>query len=486
MKEIDTKQTLDKKRNPSASVVFKSSIWYTVSNFLTRALVFITTPVFSRILTTDQFGKFYVFADWQNTLMIITGLEVYATLNRARFDFTDKKSLDSYISTCLSVSAGMTCCLLAIYFLFSTPVENLLLMDRSYIALMFAYLFARPAFEMFQAEQRVLYQYKLSAGISFFMVVFTSLLALFLAYRMSDDRLLGRVVGQYIPYVLLGLFFYFYYFLRSRSLSLEKARYAVILAVPLVFSYLGGQILLSSTKIIVQHLCSAEAVAYLAIATSCSHIMLIFVQSLNNAWSPFFYDKLAIEDYSAIRKTFRYYFWFVIICTLGSLLLGPELVLLLGGPKYEPAVALLPPIMLSGVFTLIVSQFGAFETYCKKAYYAAIITSIVAIINIVFVLAGVRIFGYIAAGYAMVISYLFLIGFHLIATKKMGFLTVFSFKEVIFAIIVVLGIIPLALLVYQNSFIRYSVLCIFVLLFIFVLFYYRKKLFLLLKGKDMK
>ena len=102
---------------------------------------------------------------------------------------------------------------------------------------------------------------------------------------MESDRLFGRVLGQYMPLALGGLFLYIMFMKKSHSIKTYYWRYAVRIVVPLIFSYLAGQIMSASDKITVQHLSSSEAVAYLGIATSCSHIMTIFLQCLNSAWS---------------------------------------------------------------------------------------------------------------------------------------------------------------------------------------------------------
>lgn len=280
----------------NTKILLKSSFWYVVSNFLTRGLVFITTPIFTRLMTTKQYGNFSVFASWQSTFLIICGLEIYATLNRARFDYKEEGELDSYITSCLVLSSMITAVALALYLIFPEFFHRLLLLDRKYILIMFAYLFAQPVFLMFQAKQRVEYKYKLSSAISFALVVGSSLIAVALVYWLEDDRLLGRIIGQYVPYIIAGVIFYVFFIKKSAVIRLKSWKYALAMGLPLVFSFLGSQILLNSDRVIVQHLCSSDEVAWLVLATTCAHIMLIFVQSLNNAWAPWFYDKQDNQD----------------------------------------------------------------------------------------------------------------------------------------------------------------------------------------------
>ena len=106
------------RKNISKKLLLKSSVWYTASNFLTKAMSFITIPIFTRLMTKEQYGDFSIFASWQSVFLIICGIEIYATLNRARFDYAEGSHLNSYITSSLVLSALITTMILALYLLF--------------------------------------------------------------------------------------------------------------------------------------------------------------------------------------------------------------------------------------------------------------------------------------------------------------------------------------------------------------------------------
>ena len=91
----------------------KSGIWFTASNFLIKGIGFITTPIFTRLLTKAEFGEFNNFTTWVNILLILTSLNLESSLIRARFDFED--DLDEYIFSMQVLSLLST----GIWFLFS-------------------------------------------------------------------------------------------------------------------------------------------------------------------------------------------------------------------------------------------------------------------------------------------------------------------------------------------------------------------------------
>lgn len=439
----------------STKLLFKSSFWYTVSNFLTRSMTFITIPFFTRLFTKEQYGNFTVFASWQIILLSICGLEGYSTLNRARFDYSGEGEIDGYITSSLVLSTLFTGIIFILYIKYPTLFDGLFLMERKYMFMMFFYLFTYPAFAMFQAKQRVEYKYKLSSAISFLLSILSALLSILLVVSMDSDRLLGRIIGQYMLYVIAGLIFYVYFISHSRSVTLSAWKYALRMGVPLVFSFLGSQVLLFSDNFVLKHMCSAEEVSYLSVVHSASNIILLLVQTLNTSWAPWFYDMLKEENEKTIQKTFIIYLWIIIIGTGGIALLGPEIIFILGGREYRESMYILPTYILSGIFTVLTAQFTNLEAYYKKPEFSAILTAAVAILNVVLDICWVKMWGYRAVAYATLFCQIFLIGLHYLFTIKMGIKKLLPIKYLAFALIFSLALIPSSLLLYESGHIRY-------------------------------
>lgn len=467
----------------STKLLLKSGFWYTVSNFLTRGMVFITMPIFTRLMTKDEYGNFSVYASWQVILLAICGIEIYGTINRARFDFTEKRELDAYITSSLVLSTVFTGVVFLLYLLFPDIFDRIFLLERKYMLLMFAYLFTYPAFSVFQAKQCIEYRYKFSAAISFALTIGASLLAVILVLSVRLDRLLGRIVGQYILYCMAGVIFYIYFIHCSRSVAFSYWKYALRMGLPLVFSCLGSQVLLTLDSLVLKHMCSAELVSYLSVTHSCSHIMLLLVQALNTAWSPWFYDMLKLADNNKIRKVFQIYLWAVVACTFAVLLIGPEIILVLGGAKYRESLYILPPVILCGVFTALIPQFVNLEIYYKKPEYAAILTGIAAVLNIFLDIGGVKLWGYRAVCYTTVFCQLLLIGLHYCATRKMHVRELFPMKNVALVLCIALLLIPGALSLYQSDLARG--LCIIAAgLVVIITVLFKRKAFMVFIGKS--
>ena len=77
-----------KEKRGSTGLAVKAGLWYVISTFLVKGLSFITTPIFSRLLSKEAYGEFSNFASWQVLLLIITaigvGVCVYLLVNKAK------------------------------------------------------------------------------------------------------------------------------------------------------------------------------------------------------------------------------------------------------------------------------------------------------------------------------------------------------------------------------------------------------------------
>ncbi len=445
----------------------KSGFWYTVANFLTRGIVLITTPFFSRILTTEEFGCFHVYANWQSLFLIICSMEFALTINRARLDYDDKE-LNNYIGNCIVLNVIVTIVLFLIILCSNWFRKNVLMLDIKYLLIMFFYLLACPAFELFQAVQRVKYKYRLSATLSFLSVFLGAVLAVFGTF-LFDDKLLGRIIGQYAPVIILGFIFAIVYLLKIKKIEVSYCRYGMNISIPLIFSYLGSQILTSSDKIVVQHLETAEAVAYIGIVTTCSHIMTILVQSINNAWAPWFYDKLEIKEYKSIHRIFNVYSFMICMCTFGVVLLGPELVKILGGEKYRNAVFLIPPSISLCIFNQIIFQYVNIETYYKKTRFTALATGIVAILNIYLDIYFVQIFGYISVSFVTFFCYWMLMILHSFYVKRIDENNLVTIWNIVISMLTALGIVLVSYLTYLNDILRLILIVILILIVVVVI-----------------
>lgn len=428
----------------------KSAIWYTAATFITKGLGFITIPLFTRIMTTGEFGLFNNFAAWQQILLSVLSLESYATLNRARLDY-EGKELQDYQFTLLTSSLGLTFLVALILFVAPAIPEALTDLDRKYLYVMVLYLLFYPTFTMFQMLQRVQYKYKLSAWLSLGASLLATGLSVFLVVTL-DDALMGRVVGQYVPFAVLGMLFFLWFWRTGGTFKLSYLRYALPLAVPLVVSTLGSQVLLLGCRIVTQHTCGADEVAFLSLATTVTQIVLILINALNNAWTPWMYDCISSGAPEKAVKTFKVYIWGITLLAALVMLSAPELVLILGGSEYAPTGRLVPSFIFSCLLSMVANQYLYLETYYKNVWGGGVITLVFAVVSLPLCWLFIEVLGFDAVGYANALSNVFLIIAHkLLVSKKLKVDDMFSWQVILPPILIAAVLMPVCLASYMLN-----------------------------------
>ena len=86
----------------SGTKAAKAGLAYTVGNVLLKGIAFLTLPIFSRILTTEEVGFYNLYVSYETILTIFVGLCLYGSLRTAKYDY--RQEFDSYVSSTLMLS----------------------------------------------------------------------------------------------------------------------------------------------------------------------------------------------------------------------------------------------------------------------------------------------------------------------------------------------------------------------------------------------
>lgn len=452
--------------NTQSSVVLKAGMWYTISNFLFKGMAFIVTPIFVRLLSKAEFGDFSNFASWMSLLVIITSCDLQTSIIRSKLEFED--DIDKYISSLLALSTLITGVFYTIFLVFDDFVfSEILFIDKKYIHIMFLYLLAVPAYNMFVTKQRAFYKYKLFSimtGISIVLSLVSSLLLI----NLMDDNLSARIIGQYVPIAIISLVIYVLLMIKGKGVKISYCKYALIICIPLVPHLLAMNVLSASDRIMIKRMCGAEDLALYSIACTCAHIMGVLLDSMNKAWAPWFLESLHKREYASIHKVTKPYLLCFVAISFMVMLLGPEIVTILGGKEYIEAIGALPPLIAGAVVQFVYTMYVQVEFYEKRTSIAAMGTIIAAIINVGLNLLLIGRFGYKMASYTTFIGYCCLLAFHYYFVSKLGYGRIFDRKFIMVVIITTFVLMCFCVAIYDYVIIRYILIVLYILVALFV------------------
>jgi O-antigen/teichoic acid export membrane protein len=161
------------------------------------------------------------------------------------------------------------------------------------------------------------------------------------------------------------------------------------------------------------------------------------------------------------------------VLAIGILLVVPEVIWILGGKEYAGAIYCLPPLITSCVFQFIYTMYVNIEFYEKKTIGVALATMVATGINLAlnFILIPISPEnGYIIAAYTTLAGYIVLFIMHYFMVKRLGMDHVYNTKNIVIILLATLLISLVANVLYKVVLIRYTIVLIYGLGVLFIIF----------------
>lgn len=471
----------EKVQRGNSNLAIKAGFWYVVSTFLIKGLSFITTPIFARLMDEKSYGEFSNFASWQATLLIITSAELYNTLAPAYYDHTE--DYDGYVSSVTITSCIITAIIYGTFLLCRKWVFNIVSIPEQYVHILFVMLLFQSCKSIFMARERTLYRYKRVAVISTINLLIPTAIAILLVIAApASQRLSARIYGYYLPSAMIGVYCAAVLLKKGGfRVRLRHCSYALKLSLPLIVHYLTAYLLTSSNTIVTKAVLGAEATATVSIANSTIHILTVFFQAVSGAFTTWVMDNLNQKHWDKLKKDSIFYILLLAVVAGGVMLLGPEVVLILGGRKYAESSLLIPGLVLSVFIQSVTTMYTIILTYDKNVLKTAIYTGVAALISIAVKVMLLPVWGVAVLPYVNIGAFLvmFFVNYWLVC--RAGYKKAANFRGFA-AVILVMGVLMvLCLLLYRQPMLRYAVTAVFGLIAGIIALRNKKKIMVFLR-----
>lgn len=185
----------------------KASIIFMVVSFLNEGVRFITTPIYTRLLSSEQYGVTSVYYSWESILGVVAMLSLqYGIFNNGMYEF--RKDRNTYISSILLLSNLSTATVFAIIFFLQGIGLNLINLNMSLLWLMMLVFMVKPAYSFWVSQQRYEFKYKKPAIFSLILAVSSPIAGIFLLLHAETNKAIVKLWGSYIPNIIIWFGFY--------------------------------------------------------------------------------------------------------------------------------------------------------------------------------------------------------------------------------------------------------------------------------------
>lgn len=398
--------------------VVKSGIWYTVSSIAIRAVAIITSPIYTSMLSTGDYGLANTFNSWIEVFNILTCLCVVYSIGRAKIDFQDK--FDEYMSSIQSLSSSFAFAVLIFVAIFRDHVSSWIEYEVPIVIVLFVYLCIYPSVEYTLQKCRYEYKYKENILISVITCISTVVFSIVLILVFNDRRYVGKILGTILPTFLMGIFCYIRILKRGKTFyNKEYWMYALKFGIPMIPHAFALVILAQIDRIMIKHICGPSDTGLYTYGYGFATLLAVFTNSIGQAWLPWFNDQLHAGNRDAIKNIQKKLVLLGIFLTIGFITVAPEALMILApnGRDYWVAKWVIPPVALGTLAQYFYTNYVNLELFRKKTPLIAASSICAAVVNYGLNYIAIPRFGYISAAYTTLLSYVFLMFFHYIATR---------------------------------------------------------------------
>ena len=384
--------------------LFGNIALFSISNFVSKILVFLLVPLYTNVLTTYEYG----IADIMQVTLLLLVPAVTVNIGEAALRFgiekTDKRGSILHIGLGYIVRADIIIAILSVAVSFFVTSEI-----RKYL-LFFAFLFiANSLFEFlvlyFQGCELVPVVVIGSVSSTTVMIVSNILFLLVIKIGLN-----GYILSQIIAYSCASVIMLVIgrrasdYNIHDKDDELRKEM--VSYGVPMIAYSTGSWINNAADRYIVAGICGSAANGIYGIAYKIPAILMVFQRIFAQAWqmsaTKSYTDDKSEEFFTTMYRVYNTFM--VLGCS--ALILFVRVIAWLGFRKeFYVAWKYVPPLLISVIFGALTGFLGSICLAHKDSKSMGIATGIGAVVNVILNFATVYKYGAMGAACATAVSY---------------------------------------------------------------------------------
>lgn len=395
----------------------KSGMVYLVANVINKAIAFITIPVFSRMLSTGEYGIVSTYISYVTIFQYIMGLSTDYTVKNAYIDFKDRiseyMSAIYVLSTIFSVIVSITIIVLNCLVL---HISNTLICICCLIQSFMTYI-NNATSSKFMMDGKYYSRALTLAGPN----LLSAILGVGFILLLPNNKSVGRIMGYVIAVSFFGIANLLFTWHKSvPRLDFTFSKYALKLSFPLILHGLSLVVLSQVDRIMITSMRTSAETGVYSIIYNLSMVANAVTGAIEGIWIPWFTKKIVDNKTSEINRRMHEYLLYVALLIVMIMLCAPELLKLMTPISYWYGISLIPPLVIACYVIYMYTFLINFELLSKKTKSIAVITVCAAIVNVILNSILIPLYGATAAAYTTLASYFIMFVLHYCYSKNIN------------------------------------------------------------------
>lgn len=390
-----------------------------ISTIILNGLAFVSGPIFSGILGTDNYGIAAVYLTWVQIASTVFSLQAGGTVALARGNFPIKDQ-GKYQSSVLSL-ASISYCIFSIL----TIIVSCMLQFKyklNILMILFGLVQGWGMYCVSFMNSKLAYEFEAVKNCLLSILTSSLTIGLSLVLIISLPRecnYWGRVIGQSAVYAVLGFIIFAAVFKSGKTcFKAEYWGFTLPIAIPTIFHLLAGIVLNQSDKVMIQGMINNSAAGIYALAATFGAVLSAIWNAFNNSWVPYYYEYSRQNQIKEIKKHAYNYIELFTLITVGFILLSREVFHIYAKEMFWEGTDFIPLFAVGYYFVFLYSFPVNFEFYSKETKTIAIGTTLAAGCNIILNYVLIYSMGVIGAVIATATSHGLQFVFHYFNAKK--------------------------------------------------------------------
>ena len=324
--------------------------------------------------------------------------------------------------------------------------------------------FATATIEDYSSYLMMQYRYKARTAFMILPNLISVLVSIFtIIFILQDNLYLGRIIPTATITTLFGIIVVVLVLRKGKfRINKEYLKYAMAISAPLILHGIALNILSQSDRIMITSLADAAQTGIYSLIYNFSMIATVITTTLEGIWVPWFINKLKAGTREEIKVVARDYIHLMTYAMGSLILVAPEVVKILANENYWEGISIIPPVVLSNFVIFAYSLYVNIEHYYKKTPYITLNTVIAAVSNIILNFIFIPRYGYVAAAYTTLASYIISFTLHSRYARKLE-PNLYPLKQFINPLVNLL-VVTVAFYVFKEQpVIRWGLMCVYVL-----------------------
>lgn len=412
---------ISRKKDRRLRLPVRSSLSFFAFFSVSRASSLLTTPIFTRLLTPEEYALTPLYYTWLSVFTTLATLELTGSILLSGLARHKERS-ERYLAAATSLTLCSYSGVFLLYLLFHRRINALTGLPTHLMLLMFVQIGSGIVLSAVEARAKFFYSPKRALPSILSSALLSPVLG-FALVRSGVLRAEGRIVAAAIAAALVAIPSLFLLYKRGRVFfDQEVWREQLRRALPLFPHYLALLTLAEVGRIFVGRFDAPDALAKLGVASTLAHAIPLVGSAINAAFYPWLLRRVAVGEMQKVREVTSIVVKVIVFSAASLILISPEFYSILA-PKesYSEGLYATAPLICASIFAFLYTIVAGVNLERVKTSRVALTTLICATACVLLTLPATMRYGFLGSAFTTAISYILLTVAHsLLLACKIG------------------------------------------------------------------